>query len=261
MTTSLAPPGAGTGGRRGDLRSWRFPGRLRSRSRRAAFGPRCAVRPPGWGPARRVVERVVETGSGRRCSGLSGVCTFAGSSSRNLRTRRATPANEREFGPCEQPGEHSTTAPMGASSRAPPPWHQGTHRWRGASERRPRHAIHRCAIDPVAGIGQPRTPPLCVLSREPARRRSGPVPVRPSDDPSRGYRLPGWLQPRAQLAVLLRYALDIAVGVTSRRAAETRSLAARRPVPTTGPCLRADRLALPPKWVYLAPSLGDILVR
>ena len=38
------------------------------------------------GPARRVVERVVETGSGRRWRGLSGACTFAGSSSRNLRS-------------------------------------------------------------------------------------------------------------------------------------------------------------------------------
>ena len=37
-------------------------------------------------PARRVVERVVETGSGRRWRGLSGACTFAGSSSRNLRS-------------------------------------------------------------------------------------------------------------------------------------------------------------------------------
>ena len=43
-------------------------------------------------PGGRVVERVVETSSGRRSIGLSGACTFAGSSSRNLRARARPPS-------------------------------------------------------------------------------------------------------------------------------------------------------------------------
>ena len=39
-----------------------------------------------WGPAGCVVGRVVETALGRRWIVLSRVCTFAGSSSRNLRS-------------------------------------------------------------------------------------------------------------------------------------------------------------------------------
>ena len=70
--------------------------RLRALSGRAARAAGAAAGVgSSWGalgaslkPAQRVVERVVETASARRWNDLAGVCTFAGSSSRNLRFSR-----------------------------------------------------------------------------------------------------------------------------------------------------------------------------
>lgn len=188
-------------------------------SGRARGGPRSARavrsdRPVG-GPARRVVERVVETGSGRRWSGLSGACTFAGSSSRNLRTRPATPANEREFDQVVRP-RSPLPVPTDPPGEAPPQWHQGAHRRRGVGRCLPVTTANaaerlgtarpdgRVDTKPDRGrVGRPHQPGYVNRHRSaadaatvrdhprPGEKRAGPVPARRSEDRSRGHRLRG----------------------------------------------------------------------
>ena len=192
----------GEGGRRvtPDCRA-RSDSGSRPRSQPGGFGPRRCGPAARLGPARRVVERVVETGSGRRWRGLSGACTFAGSSSRNLRTRRATHVNEREFDQVERPRQ-PLPVPIDPPGEAPPQRHQGAHRRRGAgrclpsrnqrgrtTHRSPRRARrhearprpcrsststwpvnrHRSAADAATVRDHPR----------PREKRAGPVPAPP----------------------------------------------------------------------------------